>query len=74
VDPHRFDAVLDLDPTCHFDADPDPDPDPQHWLHVDTRKLKQRFFFYLYQSEGYQDNHPALRNRPGFVQRPGIVP
>lgn len=24
----------------------------------------------LQQSEGYQDNHPALRNRPGFVQRP----
>lgn len=24
----------------------------------------------LQQNEGYQDNHPALRNRPGFVQRP----
>ncbi len=26
MDPHRFDADLDPDPTFHFDADPDPDP------------------------------------------------
>jgi len=36
ADPYHFDADLDPDPVCHFDADPDPtlhfdaDPVPDH--------------------------------------------
>ncbi len=39
ADPHRFDAVADPDPVCHFDSDPDPachfdaDPDPYPTFH-----------------------------------------
>jgi hypothetical protein len=31
----HFDADVDPDPTCHFDADADPDPDPTFHCDVD---------------------------------------